>query len=365
MPVFMDLHIGQGLTAEDIAMAHQMDLKIQGDFDCKCLTYWFDKERGNAYCLVDAPSKEAVYELHRNSHKQLPDEIIEVDRRVIKAFLGRIHDPEVVDYMIDQKIKVFNDPAFRVLLMLRIRDRQRLVHELGEKKAGEYLNAFEKVSQHQILKNNGMAAESGKGVTVATFTSAIQAVICAIDIQNFLHNDLEKIDLKIGIHAGQPVEKNPGLFENTLRFIRFICCFENSSNIIVSHTVTNLMESAQNSTLLNSPSVRCISKADENFLKSLIEVIYNNWQNPLFEMKDYLNTMSMSKSQFYRRCIETTGHSFNRVLREYRLHQALEKLMKTEKNVAETAFASGFNSPSYFTKCFQKHFNIHPSEYLN
>lgn len=363
MPVFMDLHVGQGLTAEDIAMAHQMDLKIQGEFNCKCLTYWFDKERGNAYCLVDAPNKEAVYELHRNSHKQLPDEIIEVDRRVIKAFLGRIHDPEVVDYMIDQKIKVFNDPAFRVLLMLKIKDRQRLIHKLGEKKASEYLDNFERVSKHQILKNNGMAAETGRCLTVATFTSAIQAVICAIDIQNFLQFDLKEIDLKIGIHAGQPVENNPGLFENTLRFTRFICCLENDNQITVSHTVKSLMESAHNSSLLNSSSVKCISKADETFLSSLIEVIYKNWQNPLFEMKDYLNEMSMSKSQLYRKCTETTGSSFNRILRDFRLHRALDNLASKHLNVAETAFETGFTSPSYFTKCFQEKFGIKPHLY--
>lgn len=363
MPVFMDLHIGQGLTAEDIAIAHQMDLKIQGDFNRKCLTYWFDKERGNAYCLVDAPSKEAVYELHRNSHKQLPDEIIEVDRRVIKAFLGRTHDPEVVDYMIDQKIKVFNDPAFRVLLMLKIKDRQRLTHEFGEKKAQKYSDTFEKISNYQVLKINGMAAENEKGVTVATFTSAIEAVICAIDIQSILQPHSEEMGLKIGIHAGQPVEKNPGLFENTLRFTRFICCFENTNKIIVSHTVTNLLESAQNSTLLNSPSVRCISKADEKFLKSLIEVIYMNWQDPLVEMKDYLNALSMSKSQLYRRCIETTGYSFNRILRDFRLNKALEKLTSNHLNVAETAFETGFTSPSYFTKCFQNKFGLRPNLY--
>lgn len=363
MPVFMDLHVGQGLTAEDIAMAHQMDLKIQGEFNCKCLTYWFDKERGNAYCLVDAPNKEAVYELHRNSHKQLPDEIIEVDRRVIKAFLGRIHDPEVVDYMIDQKIKVFNDPAFRVLLMLKIKDRQRLSYEFGEKKTKEYLAHFEKISHHQILKNNGMAAESGKDIIVATFTSAIQAVICAIDIQNFLQFDLEKIDLKIGIHAGQPIEKNPGLFENTLRFTRFICCLENNNKIVVSHTVKNLMESAHNTSLLNSASIKCISKADEQFLTNLLEVVYRNWQNPLFELKDYLNAMSMSKSKLYRRCIETTGNSFNRILRDFRLHKALEKLTSHHLNVAETAFEKGFSSPSYFTKCFQNKFGLTPNVY--
>lgn len=363
MPVYMDLHVGQGLTAGDVAMAHQADLKMQDKFNCKCLTYWVDEHRGNAYCLIDAPDKETVNKLHRNSHKQLPEEIIEVDRRVIKAFLGRIHDPEVVDYMIDQKIKVFNDPAFRVLLMLKIKDRRRLIHELGKETADQLLSRFEKVSENQILKNQGMPAENGEGVIVATFTSAIQAVISALDIQNFLRSDLQNLGLKIGVHSGQPVEKNLGLFESTLRFINFICCLENYNGITVSHTVKDLMESANNSSLLNSPEVNCILKSDEEFLKNLIEVIYNHWQDPNFEMGAYVNAMSVSKSRLYRRCKEITGISFNRVLRNFRLYRALEKLTSSPLNVAETAFETGFNSPSYFTKCFHSKFGLKPHQY--
>lgn len=365
MPVFMDIHVGQGLTAEDVAMAHQLDLQIQGDFNCQCLTYWVDEKRGNAFCLVDAPSKEMVYELHRNSHKQLPDEIIEVDRRVVKAFLGRIHDPEIVDYMVDQKIKVINDPAFRVVMMLRMKDRQRLILEMGEKKAEERLSKFEKISGTLIIKNKGVAAERDTNEVVATFTSSVQAILCAIDIQNFLHSEIDPLGLKISVHAGQPVDKSSEIFGNTLRFLRFLCCMENPDVVKVSHTVRALLEGAQNTSLLNSASVCCLSRSHEEFLQNLIELIDKNWQNSEFELESYRKAMSMSKSQFYRRCIETTGLSFNRLLREYRLHQALEKLLKAERNVAETAFETGFNSPSYFTKCFQKHFNIHPSEYLN
>lgn len=365
MPVFMDIHVGQGLTAEDVAMAHQLDLQIQNDFNCQCLTYWVDEKRGNAFCLVDAPSKEMVYELHRNSHKQLPDEIIEVDRRVVKAFLGRVHDPEIVDYIVDQKIKVINDPAFRVVMMLQMKDRQRLIREMGEKKTDERLSKFEKISGTLIVKNKGVAAERESNEVVATFTSALQAILCALDIKTFVNSDIENLGLRIGVHAGQPVDKSSEIFGSTLRFLRFLCCLESTDKIIVSHTVKALMEGANNSSLLSSASINSISKTDEEFLQKLIELINKKWQNSEFEMESYREAMSMSKSQFYRRCIETTGLSFNRLLREYRLHQALEQLIKTEKNVAETAFETGFNSPSYFTKCFQKHFNIHPSEYLH
>lgn len=109
MPIFMDLHVGQGITSEDVAMAHQLDLKYQDNFNCRCLTYWVDEKMGSAYCLIETTSKESVIELHDHSHAQLPDEIIEVDRRVVKVFLGRLHEPVIADYMVDSKIKLFHD----------------------------------------------------------------------------------------------------------------------------------------------------------------------------------------------------------------------------------------------------------------
>ncbi len=67
---------------------------------------------------------------------------------MVKAFLGRVHDPDIVDYMVDQKIKVINDPAFRVVMMLNIKERQRLIREMGEKEADEPLS---KLSRSEVI----------------------------------------------------------------------------------------------------------------------------------------------------------------------------------------------------------------------
>lgn len=359
MPVYMDLHIGQGLTAEDVAIAHQMDLKYQDNFNCKCLTYWIDEPRGNAYCLIEAPNKNAVYELHRKAHEQMPDEIIEVDRRVIKAFLGRIHDPEIVDYIIDQKIKVFNDPAFRVILIVQLKDEIRLSHELGKEESERLLSKANGIIRNLITKNQGVASEDEGEEIVATFISAIQATMCAIDIQNFLGSELKKLDLRIGIHAGNPVEKGEELFGSALKFARFLCNISDRKGFL-SNTVKNLLECSNEKSILTNEEIKNLSKTEEDFVSDLIKVLYNNWQNSDFEIGDCYKAMSMSKSQLYRRCVDVTGTSSNRLLRDFRLNQARQLLMEKDLNVAQTAFECGFNSPSYFTKCFQKKFGLKP-----
>jgi hypothetical protein len=79
MPLFMDYHSKvDGLTADAVAGAHEQDLKIQGDFGVKYISYWFDEGSGQVWCLVDAPNAEAAIEVHRKAHGLLADEITPV-----------------------------------------------------------------------------------------------------------------------------------------------------------------------------------------------------------------------------------------------------------------------------------------------
>jgi AraC-like DNA-binding protein len=54
----------------------------------------------------------------------------------------------------------------------------------------------------------------------------------------------------------------------------------------------------------------------------------------------------------------------NNLLREYRLLQSLNLLRSEDRNISQTTFDTGFSSPSYFTKCFQKRFGLQPLAYL-
>ena len=56
MPIYMDRHDLDSVTAKDVALVHLEDIKVQGKFNCKGLTYWFDEERGTAFCLVESPN---------------------------------------------------------------------------------------------------------------------------------------------------------------------------------------------------------------------------------------------------------------------------------------------------------------------
>ncbi|HUO45545.1 MAG TPA: DUF4242 domain-containing protein, partial [Acidimicrobiia bacterium] len=89
MPVFMDIHEDLGdVTEEDIKAAHQRDLDLQEKHGVQFLTYWFNSPDGQAFCLVNAPSKERAVACHKESHGLVPHKMIEVDRPTVTQFMG-------------------------------------------------------------------------------------------------------------------------------------------------------------------------------------------------------------------------------------------------------------------------------------
>ena len=79
MALFMDVHhIEGGVSAADVAGAHEQDLKVQGEYGVDYRHYWVDEAAGKIFCLVDAPDAETAARVHREAHGLVADEIFEV-----------------------------------------------------------------------------------------------------------------------------------------------------------------------------------------------------------------------------------------------------------------------------------------------
>ena len=79
MPLFMDVHsLGDGVTMDDVAKAHQADLAHQDEYGVNYLRYWVDEANGKIFCLVDAPDAETAARVHREAHGLEADEIYPV-----------------------------------------------------------------------------------------------------------------------------------------------------------------------------------------------------------------------------------------------------------------------------------------------
>ena len=79
MALFMDVHnIEGGVSAADVAGAHQADLATQAKYGVNYVRYWEDEEAGKIFCLVEAPNAEAANTVHREAHGLVADEIYAV-----------------------------------------------------------------------------------------------------------------------------------------------------------------------------------------------------------------------------------------------------------------------------------------------
>ena len=79
MTLFMDVHhLGNGVSADDVATAHKADLQIQGRHGVQYLRYWVSEPDGKVFCLVDAPDADAAATVHREAHGLVADEIYPV-----------------------------------------------------------------------------------------------------------------------------------------------------------------------------------------------------------------------------------------------------------------------------------------------
>ncbi len=79
MSLFMDVHrVEGGVSAADVAGAHQADLETQGRYNVSYLRYWVDESAGRIFCLVEADSAEDAARVHKEAHGLVADEIYPV-----------------------------------------------------------------------------------------------------------------------------------------------------------------------------------------------------------------------------------------------------------------------------------------------
>jgi len=104
------------------------------------------------------------------------------------------------------------------------------------------------------------------------------------------------------------------------------------------------------------------SPADIYFLNELHSVIAKNLANEQFGVTELAEAMNMSRSNLLRKVKKSTNLPVNQLIREARLKRAMELLQNSASNVSEVSHQVGFNSTSYFIKCFREYYGFPPGE---
>ncbi|MEQ1587660.1 MAG: nickel-binding protein [Cyclobacteriaceae bacterium] len=347
MPLYMDIHTvdSDSFSVEDVVKAHMEDLAIQEQFGVTQLKYWVNVDAKTLFCLMKGPTIDACNEVHKQSHGNTACNIIEVSDDEFNLFLGKgnhIHD-------LAQTTSGKIDTGYRTILCITLLDFTKR-HQL-------YVSeAYKIIEQHE-----GVVILQPQDEIMASFIYASTAIQCALSISTWLAAS-ENVEYTIALSSGRPVdEKGNTLFELTKKKALYLCA-AGLKNTIHLDNETNVLAEKENMSALPQ-HVKIIQPDDFNLLFGLFEVFDKNINASGFKSKSLYTALGWSKSQVYRKLNSLAGMAPNQLIQEVRLRQSLQRIKRGDQTIAEVAYNSGFNSPTYFTKVFRKRFGISPRSF--
>jgi DNA-binding response OmpR family regulator len=113
-----------------------------------------------------------------------------------------------------------------------------------------------------------------------------------------------------------------------------------------------------------SPGEITITPLDEQLIGKAIKVVEDHISNPEFSVEELGAAVGLSRSHLYKKLMSITGKGPAEFIRTIRLKRGRQLLEKSQLQIAEIAYAVGFNSPKRFTINFKSEFGVSPSDYL-
>lgn len=194
------------------------------------------RARQHVYCLVEAPSIEAAQEVHRSSHGLVADEIIEVQGRDVSDFFGvPVNDEQATDP---------TDDGIRAIIFTDMQGSTEMTQRLGDERAMKVLHDHDTIVRKALQDHHGREVKhTGDGI-MASFRSPSRAVEYAISVQRAFaahntHED-ERIRVRIGCNAGEPVSENQDLFGTAVQLAARACAHAEPEQILAASVIRDL-----------------------------------------------------------------------------------------------------------------------------
>ena len=246
MPLYMDIHnLDDGTTADDVAKAHEKDMKIQEKYGVKYSKYWVNESGKKVFCLAHAPNAEAAERVHREAHGMMPEKIIEVEPDLAEGILGNFETNAAGAVVLPGSGADARDPGIRTILFTDVVNSTILTQSLGDEVALAVLGVHDTIVRDALSASGGREIKhTGDGI-MASFVSAASAVRCAIQIQRQLDkhaqaNPKRALKVRVGAAVGEPVEQHNDLFGSTVQLAARLCAHAQPEQIVVSNAIAEL-----------------------------------------------------------------------------------------------------------------------------
>ena len=115
-------------------------------------------------------------------------------------------------------------------------------------------------------------------------------------------------------------------------------------------------------TITQDVHIEQVSTPDSRFMDSLKDAVEKHISDAHLKMDDLGDELSMSRVQLYRKVKALTGLSPVELLRKIRLQKAYSLLLNSDMTISEISYKVGFGTPSYFSSCFYKQYDMYPTD---
>jgi AraC-like DNA-binding protein len=231
--------------------------------------------------------------------------------------------------------------------MREAKERLKLHHNVISVQSPEL--AFEMLRQNKI--DIIVSEYNLKGMSGIDFCNIVKRdaafTVPVLLVSRYLSNSLRVSAMNAGVTM---------IVEEPYKVVYLEACVNSVLSRIDSHideqnTIDQGVESPQ------------LTETDVNFIRNLDSVVMANISEADFDNDVLAQKMYTSKSTLTRRVKTILGTTPNEYIRHKRLLLASQMLTKPDCRINEVCYAVGFNTPSYFAKCFKQAYGLLPQEY--
>jgi len=132
--------------------------------------------------------------------------------------------------------------TLRTILFTDLVDHAAMMSRLGDERGRDVLRENERVTREMLRAHSGTEVKTMGDGFMASFGSVSGAVECAVALQKaFAARDAdERLDVRVGLNAGEPIEETGDLFGATVILASRIAAKAQGGEILVADTVRGL-----------------------------------------------------------------------------------------------------------------------------
>jgi len=303
---------------------------------------------------------------------------------------------EITEFLTGVRPKEKYDRLLATILCTDIIDSNSLFFKFGEQRWAELIEEYNTLSKRLIDQYRGKIVKKfGEGF-MATFDGPSKAVHCGLD----MHEKIKSLNLpiKIAVHTGECITTRDGIGGLAVHIAQRVYAEATDQGILLTQSVKNLLygsglemeangqlsiagmddpiklhqininTSEENEVLVptqtSEKAISANTPQNHSFLENVLQCIENHLSDTNFGIDVLCTELGISDRQLQRKLKLITNKSPNQMIRSVRLHRAKDLLLIKGLGISESAYETGFNSLSYFTKCFKAEFGKAPSDLL-